>query len=247
MITDRLESLLATARRVAVLTGAGISAESGVPTFRDAQEGLWAKYDPLELATPEAFRRDPDLVWRWYSWRRETIAGVAPNPGHYALAEMESLFTSFTLVTQNVDNLHRRAGSRDVHELHGNIERAFCFECGKRHDGMAPPSDTVPRCGCGGAVRPDVVWFGEALPADELRIGAEAAAECDLFLSIGTSGQVYPAAQLPGIARSRGAYVVEINTGRTAISGQMDEVLIGPSGVLLPMLLDIASRHRRSA
>ena len=246
MIAAQLESLLGTARRVAVLTGAGISAESGVPTFRNPQ-GLWARYSPHELATPEAFERDPDLVWSWYSWRRETIAGVVPNPGHYALSEMEQLFPEFVLITQNVDNLHRRAGSRIVHELHGNIERAFCFDCGKRFDDEAPPSPAAPRCPCGGAVRPDVVWFGEALPADELRVASEAAARAELFFSVGTSGEVYPAAQLPGLARSRGAYTVEINTERTAISGQMDEVLTGPSGTILPVLLDLASRLRLTA
>lgn len=247
MISPTLEHALAEARHVAVLTGAGVSAESGVPTFR-ARDGLWARYDPTQLATREAFEHDPELVWRWYSWRRTLIRGVQPNPGHYALAEMESLFPRFTLVTQNVDSLHRRAGSRDVHELHGNIEHSRCIRCARPFPGdAAPPSDAVPHCGCGGAVRPGVVWFGESLPENELQYAESAARDCDLFLSVGTSGLVYPAAGLPRMARQSGAYVVEINPEPGADPAAFDECIAGLSGVVLPLLLDTARRLRNSA
>ena len=247
LISPALERALATARHVAVLTGAGVSAESGVPTFR-SMGGLWAQYDPTQLATYEAFSRDPDLVWRWYSWRREVIRGVAPNAGHHALVALASLFSRFSLVTQNVDNLHVRAGSAEVHELHGNIERSRCPGCGALfHGDEAPPSETNPRCDCGGRIRPDVVWFGEALPGHELRFAQDAARDCDLYLTIGTSGLVYPAAALPVLARQAGAYVVEINPEPSAIARQLDECLTGPSGTVLPLLLETARRLRGSA
>jgi NAD-dependent deacetylase len=247
LLTPSIEHALAGARHVAVLTGAGISAESGVPTFR-TREGLWAKYDPAQLATPEAFARDPGLVWRWYSWRRGVIRGVQPNAGHYALVELAQLFPRFSLVTQNVDDLHRRAGSTDVHELHGNIEHSRCQSCGLAwHGDAAPPSEEPRHCTCGGMIRPGVVWFGEALPEAELAFAQEAARDCDLFLSVGTSGLVYPAAALPLIARQAGAYVVEINPEPSAIADRLDECLTGPSGTILPLLLDAARRLRGSA
>lgn len=247
MFSPTLERALADARHVVVLTGAGVSAESGVPTFR-ARDGLWARYDPTQLATREAFEHDPELVWRWYSWRRTLIRGVQPNPGHYALAEMESLFPRFSLVTQNVDSLHRRAGNREVHELHGNIEHSRCIRCARPYHGDdTPPTDTLPYCSCGGAIRPGVVWFGEALPENELRFAESAAGDCDLFLSVGTSGLVYPAAGLPRVARQAGAFVVEINPEPGADAASIDESISGPSGVVLPLLLDTARRLRNSA
>lgn len=247
MLSPALERALATARHVAVLTGAGVSAESGVPTFR-AQGGLWAQYDPSQLATNEAFSHDPQLVWRWYSWRRKLIRDVAPNPGHYALVELAALFPRFSLVTQNVDDLHRRAGSREVHELHGNIEHSRCIRCAKAYHGdAAPPTEEVLRCDCGGLIRPGVVWFGESLPEEELRFAQDAARDCDLFLSVGTSGLVYPAAALPVMARQGGAYVVEINPEPSAIAQQLDESIAGASGIVLPQLLDTARRLRGSA
>lgn len=231
---------IAAARHVCVLTGAGVSAESGVPTFRSAG-GLWEKYDPRELATEAAFRADPDLVWSWYSWRRTLIAGVDPNPGHRALAEFPSVFPRLSLITQNVDNLHQRAGSPEVHELHGNIERSRCIECRKPYPGdEAPRTEHALRCGCGGYIRPGVVWFGETLPEDELRFAQAAASDCDLFLTVGTSGQVYPASDLPVQARRRGAYVVEINPEPSAIAHLVDERIALPSGVALPAVLDAA-------
>ncbi len=247
MISPSFEHALAEARHVTVLTGAGVSAESGVPTFRSAG-GLWAQYDPTQLATFEAFSRDPDLVWHWYSWRRDIIRGVEPNPGHYALAEAASLFPKFSLITQNVDDLHRRAGSREVHELHGNIERSRCAECRRSFDGdAAPPSEKVQHCECGGMIRPGVVWFGESLPEKELDYAQDSASNCDLFLSVGTAALVYPAAALPLIAKQHGAYVVEINPEPSAISRQLDECIPAPSGVVLPVILEIVKRFRTSA
>lgn len=237
-IPASLIQVLLRARRVAALTGAGVSAESGVPTFRDAQTGLWAQYDPHELATPEAFQRNPRLVWEWYAWRREKVAGVEPNPGHYALAEMERRFPEFTLITQNVDGLHRRAGSRRMLELHGDITRSKCFACSRPAEAWAKTGEIPPRCPtCGGRLRPDVVWFGEMLPERALAAAMDAAARCDVFLSIGTSSLVYPAAALPEMALGAGAVVVEINPSETPLTPRATHSLRGPSGVVLPALL----------
>ncbi len=237
-IADELVQELRRARRVAVLTGAGVSAESGVPTFRDAGTGLWAQYVPEELATRAGFRRNPRLVWEWYASRRETIARVQPNPGHVALAEMERRLPDFTLITQNVDGLHARAGSRHVLELHGNISRTKCFRedviVEKWDNGTVPPR--CPRCGS--YLRPDVVWFGEALPYAALSEAIEAAETCDIFLSVGTSAEVEPAASLPLEALSRGRVVVEVNPENTSLSSRATFRLPGPSGVYLPLLVD---------
>lgn len=247
MISPSLERALAEARHVTVLTGAGVSAESGVPTFR-SPGGLWAQYDPTQLATYDAFVRDPDLVWRWYSWRRGIIRAVQPNPGHYALAEAEKLFPKFSLITQNVDDLHRRAGSTEIHALHGSIERSRCLDCGKGFDGdEAPPSEQALHCDCGGFIRPGVVWFGESMPEAELVFAQDCARDCDLFLTIGTSGLVYPAAALPLIARQHGAFVVEINPEPSAIAQQLDECIAAQSGVVLPVIVEIVKRFRTTA
>jgi NAD-dependent deacetylase len=228
---------LANAEAVVAFTGAGASAESGVPTFR-GPDGIWAKFKPEELASMDAFMRNPELVWEWYNHRRTVISKVRPNEGHYALARMESLFPRFTLVTQNVDNLHRRAGSRRVHELHGNIERSYCVTCRKPFTEVSVPEQgTIPRCECGGAVRPDVVWFGEVLPEEVWQSSVEAAERSEVFFSIGTSAVVYPAASLPTIARRGGAYVVEINPETTPLTPRVDEFLSGLSGVVLPELV----------
>lgn len=236
-IQKELTETLREARAVAVLTGAGISAESGVPTFRDAQTGLWARYSPEELATPEAFARNPKLVWDWYAWRRDLVAKARPNPGHIALASLSSRFERFTLVTQNVDSLHQRAGSLDVIELHGNIARIKCARgCGVVTEFSR--DDTPPRCQqCGAYLRPDVVWFGEMLPPEALAAAHAAARQCDVFFSIGTSALVYPAADLPLTALAQGATVVEINPASTPLSAQASFVLQGPSGVVLPAIL----------
>jgi NAD-dependent deacetylase len=237
-IDPRLAGAVRRARRIAVLTGAGISAESGIPTFRDAQNGLWTRFRPEELATPEAFRRDPRLVWDWYEWRRGLVSGAEPNAGHRALAAMAMRAPTFTLVTQNVDGLHQRAGARDVVELHGNIHRNRCFGEGVVVEAPADGAERPPRCPrCGAPLRPDVVWFGESLPAEALARAEDAARECDLFFSIGTSAAVYPAAQLPVTALRSGATLVEVNRDPTPLTRHATFSLLGPAGELLPRLV----------
>ncbi len=227
------------ARSVAVLTGAGISAESGVPTFRDAQTGLWAKFDPLELATPDAFRRNAKLVWDWYAWRRELVAQAKPNAGHRALVDAESAVPELLVITQNVDGLHRAAGSRRVVELHGNLQRVKCSREGTIVDTWDDSSPReAPRCAnCGAFLRPDVVWFEETLPEDALAQAERAARDCDVLLVVGTAAEVYPAAMLPAYARHHGAAIVEINPNPTRLSDRADFVLRGPAGVVLPALV----------
>ncbi len=243
MIPVPLVSALATAQHVTVMTGAGVSAESGVPTFREAQTGLWAQYDPTELATPEAFAANPELVWDWYRFRRELVRGVEPNPGHVALAELESLVPEFTLVTQNVDGLHARAGSTDVVEFHGNLFTNRCFAEGKIVAGA--DATELPFCpDCGAPLRPGVVWFGEAIPAAARDRAFSAARDCDVFFSIGTSSLVYPAAGLVEIAREAGATLVEINPEPTEIATSLNFALAGPSGEVLPALVKRLKDHR---
>lgn len=232
-----LIDVIRAARHVCVITGAGISAESGVPTFRDAQQGLWARYDPLELATPEAFQRDPELVWRWYRWRRDLVSRAEPNAGHRALVSLERELRRLTLVTQNVDGLHQRAGSPDVIEFHGNIFTNRCFSDG--HVVSCDDEQPVPTCPrCGGAVRPGVVWFGEAIPEDALNLSFAAASDCDVFLSIGTSSLVQPAAGLAMIAREAGATTIEINPEPTDAAESFTMVWRGKAGTILPKLLE---------
>lgn len=231
--------LLRNARHLAVLTGAGISAESGVPTFRDAQTGLWGKYKPEELATPEGFQRDPELVWRWYVDRREMLMKAAPNPGHRVLAWLAGSLPRVSIITQNVDGLHQAAGSPLVHELHGNIWRSKCFRNGHLIDPelAAASPNSPPQCPwCGSLARPDVVWFGEMLPEDVLSIAKYAARDADLFLVIGTSGKVQPAASLADVALRKMTNVVVINPDAdAAIPGAA--FLQGPSGQILPQLV----------
>lgn len=228
---------LAQARSVAVLTGAGVSAESGVPTFRDAN-GLWRQYRVQELATQSAFARDPKLVWEWYNWRRSVLAGVKPNPGHFSLADLEKRIPRFTLITQNVDGLHDLAGSRNVLRLHGSIWELRCIACGRQLVDLRPSiPELPPRCECGGLLRPGVVWFGESLPPEVWKSAEAAVQDCELLLVIGTSAVVYPAAGLAQLAKSSGARVVEINLAKTPITHEIDEFLEGPSGELLPRLI----------
>jgi NAD-dependent deacetylase len=236
--SSELMKRLKKARVVSALTGAGVSAESGVPTFRDPG-GIWEKFRPEQLANFEAFMSDPDFVWRWYQHRREIMREVKPNPGHYALAKLEEIFPKFNLITQNIDNLHQRAGSRNITELHGNIERNYCIKCMKPYNEVDIQEKKVLRCECGGLIRPDVVWFGEMLPYNAIKFAEECARSSEVFLIIGTSAEVYPAALLPMIAKQYDAYVVEINTKPTAISGEMNEVLQGKSGEILKSLNDI--------
>ena len=237
-IPPRLQEQLKTAKRVVVLTGAGVSAESGVPTFRDAWTGLWSRFDPEELATPRAFQRNPRLVWEWYAHRREMISEAKPNPAHEVLAQMEQILPEFHLITQNIDGLHQRAGSRQVIELHGNITRTKCFDEGTIVSTWKETGDVPPRCPqCGGYLRPDVVWFEELLPEREITLAFQVAAQCEVFFSIGTSSVVYPAAALPLEALEHGATVVEINLQPTPLSRKADFVLVGAAGSVMAALL----------
>lgn len=228
------------AERICVLTGAGVSAESGVPTFR-ASDGLWEGHRIEDVASPEGFERDPILVWQFYNARRVNVQNVKPNPGHFALARLEERWGDrFTLVTQNVDGLHRAAGNLNVLEIHGSLQRTRCLGCDEVADrGLEPLGDT-PLCECGAKLRPDIVWFGEALPSDVWEAAALAAFECDLFFVVGTSAVVHPAASLVPIAK-RGrpaAKVIEINLTPTEASDFADVGLYGPSGVVLPKLVE---------
>jgi len=230
---------LAGARSVAVLTGAGISAESGIPTFR-GPGGLWNNQRPEDLATPEAFARNPKLAWEWYDWRRQRVAAAQPNAGHRTLARLESAGVQFALITQNVDGLHRAAGSRNVIELHGSIWRLRCLDCARETvNREAPLREIPPRCACGGLLRPGVVWFGEALPADAIERAVHAARECEVFLVCGTSAVVYPAAALPESALAAGARVIEVNLEKTPFSQFADLSLRGKCGELLPQIIRV--------
>jgi NAD-dependent deacetylase len=233
-------ALIEQSTALAVLTGAGISAESGIPTFRDALTGLWENFRPEELATPEAFEANPKLVWDWYAWRRERVVSAVPNAGHRALVEMErrcqAREVDFTLVTQNVDGLHGAAGSRRVVELHGNIRRVKCFANHHAVETWAA-SETVPSCPqCGSLLRPDVVWFGEVLPHEALAAAVAAARTCDVFLCVGTSTVVEPAASLPFLALQAGARVIEVNPQETSLTRLASVSLRGNAGEILPRL-----------
>jgi NAD-dependent deacetylase len=245
MSIQEAAKLIQESQTIAVLTGAGVSKESGVPTFRDAMEGLCAKYDPQKLATPEAFKSNPKIVWDWYEWRREMVAKAKPNAGHFALAELENI-KDLTIITQNVDDLHEQAGSRSVIHLHGNIARHKCFNnCqgdptlidlrSLSYDKEAGP----PSCPhCGAYVRPNVVWFHEILPAYELNRAAEISQLADIMIVVGTSGLVSPAADLPRVAKQQGAKIIEVNPDYSMISRYADVRLEGASGVVLPQVLE---------
>lgn len=240
--------LLSGARSVAVLTGAGVSAESGLATFR-GRGGLWKRARPEDLATPEAFARDPRLVWAWYDERRRAAASARPNPAHEALAALEKRVPEFTLITQNVDGLHTRAGSRRVLEIHGCLWRTRCGSCGEiREDRRVPLPALPPRCACEGLLRPDVVWFGEPLPFELLRRAFEAVDACDVLVVAGTSGTVQPAGSLGPRARARGAAVIEVNVEPTVLSGEATVFLKGRAGKILPALVapggpDVSEKH----
>ncbi len=225
------------ARRILVLTGAGISAESGVPTFR-GPGGLWRELRPEDLATPEAFARDPRLVWEWYEWRRQRVAEAQPNPAHHALVALEARTSDFTLVTQNVDGLHTRAGGRKVLELHGSLWRLRCAGCGQEDDDTRVPlPELPPRCACGALLRPGVVWFGESLDDDTLRRSFAAAKKAEVVLVIGTSSVVYPAAALPEVSRAHGAFVVEVNPEATGLTALASVSLRGKAAGIVPRLV----------
>jgi NAD-dependent deacetylase len=237
MELEQAQNWLRLAKRVAALTGAGISAESGIPTFRGSG-GLWREFRAEDLATPQAFARDPQLVWEWYDWRRSLIAEAQPNPGHLALSSFETRCPAFTLITQNVDGLHDRAGSAQPLKLHGDIWTIRCTRCRRSWRDLNPRLNPLPpRCACGGMGRPGVVWFGESLPADTWQAAEQAARAAEVFLVIGTAAVVYPAAGLAAIAQRAGAKIIEVNLEVTPLSSGVDAVLRGPSGDILPDLL----------
>jgi len=227
---------LRTSKSIVFFTGAGISAESGIPTFR-GKDGIWNKLKPEELANFDAFLKNPELVWEWYKHRKQIIKESKPNAGHLAIAEAQNIFPKVSVVTQNIDNLHRRAGSKTVYELHGNIERNYCIKCKTFYNEELDFSTGIPKCKCGGLIRPDVVWFGEFLPEDQFNLSEKAAENGDIFFIIGTSAVVYPAASLIFTAKQSGAYLIEVNIEETEISHFVDKSLFGLSGKILPALI----------
>lgn len=253
MIPVPLIEALRTAHHVVVFTGAGVSAQSGIPTFRDSLTGLWARFDAASLATSEAFRADPALVWGWYEWRRMKALQAQPNAGHHAIAELARHVPKLTLVSQNVDDLHERAGSADVIHLHGSLHRPRCFECAEpASEPLGTPDEPEggrrlppPNCTrCGGPLRPGVVWFGESLPVDDLSAAFAAAERCDVLISVGTSGLVYPAAEIPGLAWRAGATVVHVNPQASAPLDDRQYALAGSAEDQLPALVGQAFGHR---
>jgi NAD-dependent protein deacetylase/lipoamidase len=236
-ISNEIIKKILSSERLVFFTGAGISAESGIPIFR-GKNGIWNKLKPEELANFDSFLKNPALVSGWYRHRREIVCESKPNAGHLAIAEMEKYFPDVKVITQNVDNLHNRAGSKIVYELHGNIERNYCIKCKKIFTGDLPFEEKIPRCDCGGLIRPDVVWFGEYLPEDQFKFSENAAENADVFFIIGTSAIVYPAASLIYTAKESGAYLIEINIESTEISRLADISLSGKSGEILPQILE---------
>jgi NAD-dependent deacetylase len=234
------KSLIDTLREsesIVFFTGAGISSESGIPTFR-GKDGIWNKLKPEELANFNAFIRNPEMVWEWYNHRKKIIHEAQPNAAHLTIAEMQNHFKNVTVVTQNIDNLHRRAGSNTVFELHGNIERNFCINCKKFYNEELDFSKGIPKCECGGLIRPDVVWFGEYLPEDQFLGGEKAAISSDVFFVVGTSAVVYPAAGLVYTAKQSGATIVEVNIEETPLSSIANYSFFGKAGEILPGVLE---------
>ncbi|MGG1944703.1 NAD-dependent deacylase [Trinickia sp. NRRL B-1857] len=246
-IPSELIVVLRNARHVAFLTGAGVSAESGIPTFRDALTGLWENFDAEQLASADAFRRDRELVWGWYEWRRMKVLKAEPNAAHCTISTIASKVPHVDVVTQNVDDLHERAGSENVVHLHGRLDHPICFACRRLHElSLGIPEEpeggrrlAPPRCEyCGGYVRPGVVWFGESVPESEWKVAVDACRKCDVLFTVGTSSIVQPAASLPVIAARGRAMVVQINLGPTSLDGIAQFNLVGQAGVIIPALFD---------
>jgi len=248
-IDKNLIEKLKASKSIVFFTGAGISAESGIPTFR-GKEGIWNKLKPEELANFDAFLKNPELVWEWYNHRKKIIHQSQPNQGHIAIAEMQSALGGFpevAVITQNIDNLHRRAGSKTVYELHGNIERNYCIKCRTFYNEELDFSKGIPKCKCGGLIRPDVVWFGEYLPENQFDASEKTAQNCDIFFIVGTSAVVYPAASLIFTAKQNKAYLVEINIEETEISNYADWSFYGEAGSILPQIInEIKKFHNNS-
>lgn len=247
VLVDQAADMLAWAKKVVIFTGAGVSKESGIPTFREAQTGLWANYDPEQLATPEGFQKDPKLVWRWYDWRRKLLSEIKPNPGHFAFAEMQKILPEVVVVTQNVDGLHKQAGSTDVIELHGSITRFYCY------DKFHPPESDIPlgleeppKCHCGSLMRPGVVWFGEELPKEEFGTATTVMTKADVVLVAGTSGLVQPAASLPVTAKFHGAKIIEVNPEKSPIGKMADLFIPGASGEVMPLIVSRIKKKLRA-
>lgn len=238
---QRAARRLAQVKRLVVLTGAGVSKESGIPTFREAQDGLWARYDPMQMASREGFLSNPKLVWEWYEYRFGMVAAAQPNPGHLAIAELERIIPATAVITQNIDGLHQAAGSRTVYELHGSIRRYKCLSghhTGFTREDVMACTEKPPRCPhCGDLIRPDVVWFGEYLPEDVLATAFALSEQCDAMLVVGTSGVVQPAASLPYVAARAGALVIDVNPARDEIADLADIFLQGSGGAVLPKLV----------
>lgn len=236
-IPEMLIEKLAQSHKIVFLTGAGVSAESGVATFR-GDGGIWSKMSPEELASVNGFMRNPQLVWQWYQHRRALMHDVLPNAGHYAIAELERIYPETTLITQNIDGLHARSGSVNILELHGNISRNKCFKCGLFYEKEISLDGELPHCDCGGIIRPDVVWFGEMLPKEIISSAFQAAEQAEVFFSVGTSAVVQPAASLPLMASHNGAFVVEVNIEPTELTRRADLFLQGKSGEVLPRIVE---------
>jgi len=243
---EELINRLKEAETVLFFTGAGISAESGISTFR-GKDGLWNKLKPEELANFDAFLKNPDMVWEWYQYRRKIIRNSRPNPAHKSIAELEKYYKEIIVVTQNIDNLHRRAGSTEIYELHGNIERNYCIKCGKQYNSPNFGFDDIaPKCSnCGGLIRPDVVWFGETLPQEVFTAAENAASRCDLCFVVGTSAVVYPAAYIPITAKSSGAYLVEINIEPTELTYSVNHSIFAKAGEALPQILKLIKSFKQ--
>jgi len=241
---EKLKTVLSSAKKIVFFTGAGISAESGIPTFR-GKDGIWNKMKPEELANFSAFLRNPEIVWDWYQYRKKIVHQASPNAAHLAISELQNYFEEVTVVTQNVDNFHRRAGSKTVYELHGNIEKNYCIKCKKRYDDKdLVIEDKVPGCECGGLIRPDIFWFGEFLPEDAYSSSELAAEACDVLFIVGTSAVVFPAANIPYIAKRNGKFLIEVNIEKTELSDIADISLIGKAGEILPQILQLVKEEK---
>jgi NAD-dependent deacetylase len=237
MLDTQMLKKFSKAKTVVFFTGAGVSAESGIPTFR-GKDGIWSKLKPEELANFNAFLKNPEMVWEWYKHRKQIVHESNPNSAHVSISDFQDIFPKVVVITQNIDNLHKRAGSKIVYELHGNIERNYCINCKTFYNDETIFSNEVPKCKCGGIIRPDVVWFGEYLPQDEFLESEKASSNADIFIVVGTSGIVYPAASMIHLAKERGAYIIEINLEKTEISSVVDQSFWGKAGEILPTIYD---------
>jgi NAD-dependent deacetylase len=237
MLDTQMLKKFSKAKSVVFFTGAGVSAESGIPTFR-GKDGIWSKLKPEELANFNAFLKNPEMVWEWYKHRKQIVHESNPNSAHVSISDFQDIFPKVVVITQNIDNLHKRAGSKIVYELHGNIERNYCINCKTFYNDEIIFSNEVPKCKCGGLIRPDVVWFGEYLPQDEFLESEKASSNADIFIVVGTSGIVYPAASMIHLAKERGAYIIEINLEKTEISSVVDQSFWGKAGEILPTIYD---------